>query len=298
MISTKIPVLRLPGLEANDVTTRAKPWRGIGSAVLLVGIVLAAVLIPFLRGSDLFLTNFDAVLQPPSMQFPLGTDISGRDVLGLVMQGLRVSLVIATVAAVIAVAIGTTLGVLAGLVGGAADTLIMRMVDFLMSQNHLLFTLMVAVLVRPVVGGAGAVLLAVGLTHWTSVARIIRAEVLALREQPFIHAAIGIGLNRGRLARKHYGPHLLTSVVLSFLLLFPHAIFHEAALSFLGLGLSPSKPSLGTLVSAGQEVLVQGGWWMVIFPGMAIVLVSMSVGSLGESWRRVTQERWCSGGIK
>lgn len=282
-INAKGAAVRADGFQIN--------WGlAISVAVLLV-LVTSALAVDVLRPPDSMKTDFHQVLQAPSLEHPLGTDATGRDLLALVLNGLRVSLLIATLAATIAVILGSIIGVIAGAAGGRTDASIMRFVDFITSQNHLLFTLLIAVLVRPVVGGAGAVLLAVGLTHWTSVARILRVEVLSLKERPFIHAAIGIGVGRRDLISTHFVPHLAPSAVLSFVLLFPHAIFHEAALSFLGLGMPPGRPSLGTIVASGQDVLVQGGWWMVVFPGLAIVIASISVGAIGERWHETNQPR-------
>lgn len=168
----------------------------------------------------------------------------------------------------------------------------MRLVDFFISQSHLLFGLMIAVLVRPRVGGAGAALLAVGLTHWMLLARLLRSEVLSIRERPFVAAAINSGANRWQVVRRHMLPHLAPSAGLGFVLLFPHAIFHESALSFLGVGLPLSQPSLGTLIAAGQRALFAGAWWVVLFPGLVIVIASVAVGTLGEWWRDRNQPRW------
>lgn len=269
--------------------TRRISWILLVNGGALFVIVLAALMAGILRPGHLLTTDFDHVLHAPSVHYPLGTDKSGRDLLALVLRGLRVSLTIAGLGALLSVVLGSIIGVLAGALGGIIDAFLMRFVDFVTSQNHLLFTLMIAVLVKPVIGGGGAVLLAVGLTHWTSIARILRSEILSLKERPFTHAAIGLGLSRRQLVARHYIPHVLPSAVLSFVLMFPHAIFHEAALSFLGFGLPPDQPSLGTLVAAGQKSLVEGGWWMVLFPGLGIVIAAVTIGNLGEYWRQRNQ---------
>ena len=158
--------------------------------------------------------------------------------------------------------------------GGRVDALVMRAVDVLSSQNHFLFGILLVVLFRPALGGAGAIMLAVGLTHWPSLARIVRGELLSVRERPFVAAAIGGGANRRRLARRHYLPHLLPAVGLAFVLTVPHAIFHESAYSFLGLGLEAHRASLGNILADGQRSLLAGGWWIALFPGLAILLAS------------------------
>lgn len=269
-------------------------WGVLASTTLIAALVLTALAANLLRPDQFLVTDFAHVLESPSWQYPFGTDLAGRDVLAMVLRGMRVSFAVTALAAIVAVVIGSTVGIVAGAAGGKVDATLMRVVDFLTSQNHLLFTLLIAVLVRPVVGGGGAVMLAVGLTHWTSMARIVRSEVLSLRQRPFVRAAIGVGAGRRHLARRHLAPHLAPSMALGLVLLFPHAIFHEAALSFLGLGLPPDQPSLGTLLAAGQDSMVQGGWWMVVFPGLVIVTASIATGALGERWRELSQPRWRS----
>ena len=184
------------------------------------------------------------------------------------------------------------MGLLAGALGGRVDTGVMRAVDVLGSQNHFLFGILLVVLFRPALGGAGAIMLAVGLTHWPSLARIVRGELLSVRERPFVAAAIGGGAGRRRLARRHYLPHLLPAVGLAFVLTVPHAIFHESAYSFLGLGLPAHEASLGNILADGQRSLLAGGWWIALFPGLAILLAAMTIGTLAEHWRERLHPRW------
>lgn len=224
----------------------------------------------------------------------MGTDEVGRDLLAEVLHGLRVSVAIAAFAALVAVVVGGAFGLLAGTMGGRVDALVMRFVDMFASQNHFLFGILLVVLFRPVLGGAGAVLLSVGLTHWPSLARIVRGELLSLRERPFVAAAVGGGAGRMRLARRHYLPHLLPALGLGFVLTFPHAIFHESALSFLGLGLPPHQASLGNIIADSQRSLLAGAWWSSLFPGAMILLVALFIGTLGEYWRDRLQPRWRS----
>ena len=224
----------------------------------------------------------------------MGTDEVGRDLAERVLAGIRTSLTIAALAALAAVVVGTLVGLLAGTLGGRVDTLVMRAVDVLSSQNHFLFGILLIVLFRPALGGAGAVMLAVGLTHWPSLARIVRGELLSVRERPFVAAAIGGGANRRRLARRHYLPHLLPAVGLAFVLTVPHAIFHESAYSFLGLGLEAHRASLGNILADGQRSLLAGGWWIALFPGLAILLASTTIASLAERWRERLHPRWRS----
>jgi peptide/nickel transport system permease protein len=190
--------------------------------------------------------------------------------------------------------VGAGIGLVAGTLGGRVDGLVTRAIDVFQSQNHFLFGILVVVLFRPVLGPAGAIMLSVGLTHWVAIARIVRGELLSLRERPFIAASVNAGAGRFRLARRHYLPHLLPASALGFILLVPHAIFHESGLSFLGLGMPPHQASLGNLLAESRQTLLIGGWWTVFFPGALIFLAALAVGTLGEYWRDRHHPRWRS----
>jgi len=259
-------------------------------AVLVVGALAADVIAPL----DDRAVDLDNILAAPSWSHLLGTDEVGRDLLARVLHGIQISLMIAVSAALTAALAGTLVGIVAGTMGGKVDAVVMRVTDVFASQNHFLFGILLVVLFRPVLGGAGAIMLSVGLTHWPSLARIVRGELMSLRERPFVAAAIGGGAGRLRLARRHYLPHLLPAVGLAFVLTVPHAIFHESALSFLGLGLEPHRASLGNILADGQRSLLAGGWWIALFPGLAILLASMTIGTLAESWRERLHPRWRS----
>lgn len=265
-------------------------------AAVAIGVVLvvAAVTATLLAPPDDTAVDLTRVLEAPSAAHPMGTDEVGRDLATRVLAGVQVSLLIAALAALGAVIAGTVIGVLAGAMGGHVDAAVMRVVDVLASQNHFLFGILLIVLFRPAFGGAGAIVLAVGLTHWPSLARIVRGELLSVREQPFVAAAIGGGASRRRLTRRHYLPHLLPAIGLAFVLTLPHAIFHESAYSFLGLGLPAHEASLGNILADGQRSLLAGGWWIALFPGLAILLAAATVATLAEHWREHLNPRWRS----
>ncbi|MGH3931408.1 MAG: ABC transporter permease [Pseudonocardiaceae bacterium] len=260
------------------------------AAVVLATLVLAAAGADLLRPATS--VALEQVLEPPSLAHPFGTDETGRDVLALSLQAMRISFLISLLAAAVALLIGVTVGVLAGTLSGWVDSALMRLVDLLGSLNHLLFGILLVVLFRPALGAAAAVCLAVGLSHWLGTARIMRGELLSLRERPFVAAAIGGGATRRRLAVRHFLPHLVPVVTVAMVLLLPHAIFHESALSFLGLGLPPHQASLGNLIAAGQRSLLAGAWWISAFPGLLILAACVAFGTLGEYWRDRHQPRW------
>lgn len=262
-----------------------------GLLALLAVLAAGANLI---RPLDTRTVDLAAVLEPPSLEHPMGTDEIGRDLLARVIHALRISFTMAIAAAVVALLVGGTIGLIAGTLGGRVDGILMRFLDFYASQNHFVFALVLAVLFRPAFGAVGAVILSVAATHWMTMARIVRGELLSLRERPFVMAAINGGAGRPRLLRRHLLPHLLPAIGLGFMLLLPHAIFHESALSFLGVGLPPHQASLGNILADGRRSLLIGGWWSTVFPGLMIFLVTMAVGTLGEYWRDRHNPRWRS----
>ncbi len=264
------------------------------ATAFLALMVLVALFANLIAPLDDTAVDLDRVLEGPSAAYPMGTDEVGRDLLVRVIHGVRISLGIAVLAASAAVAFGTLVGVLAGTMGGRVDAIVMRVTDVFASQNHLLFGILLLVLFRPALGGPGAVMLAIGLTHWPSLARIVRGELLSLRERPFVAAAVGGGASRWRLARRHYIPHMLPAVGLAFVLTVPHAIFHESAYSFLGLGLPAHQASLGNILNDGQRSLLAGGWWIALFPGLALLAAAMTIGTIAEYWREHLHPRWRS----
>ena len=179
--------------------------------------------------------------------------------------------------------------------GGWVDRVTMRLVDTVAAVPHLLLGIFVVALFRP---SLAAVVASVALTHWVSTARIVRAVVLSVRDRPYIDAAVGGGASRWALARRHHVPAVAPHALLAWSLMVPHAIMHESALSFLGLGLPPHLPSLGTMVAGGQAALLAGQWWPAVAPGAFIVLLgTCTIAASGElrrrfSARQATEERW------
>jgi peptide/nickel transport system permease protein len=289
------PVLRLPLLgRLNQNMVRRYPKAAVASAAVLLVLLVGGLGADFIRPLDTRSVDLDMALQGPSLAHPMGTDLLGRDLLAHSLHGLRVSFTVSILAALVAMAVGGSLGLLAGSLGGKVDGLVMRGIDVFHSQNHFLFGILVVVLFRPMVGAALAIMLSVALTHWVAVARIVRGELLSLRERPFVLAATNGGAGRLRLAQHHFLPHLLPAIGLGFVLLMPHAIFHESGLSFLGLGMPPDHASLGNLLADSQRTLMTGGWWATFFPGALIFLACLAVGTLGEYLRDRHNPRWRS----
>ncbi|MER7987104.1 ABC transporter permease [Streptomyces noursei] len=278
---------------ASASTSAAPPRsrRGTGSrralrlracAGILAAVVLAVVLVPLLFPLDRQAVDLAAKLQPPSVAHPFGTDEVGRDLLLRCVYGLRVSLLVGVVAAVVATVIGTAVGALAGALGGWADRTVMRLVDLFSSVPHLLLGIFIVAMFRP---GVWPVIVSVALTHWLSTARIVRAEVLSLRSRPHLDAALTGGASRWRVTTRHLLPAVLPQAGLAAVLMVPHAIWHESALSFLGLGLPAHEASLGIMANAARSSLLAGDWWPTLFPGLFLVVPTLAVAGLAGAWR-------------
>ena len=258
-------------------------------AILLAALGLSALLTPYLAPHDP--TEQERVVEtrfePPSAEHPLGTDRFGRDVLSRVLYGARVSLGIGTVAVLIAVTLGTAVGAAAGYAGGWVDGAAMRVVDLLLSFPRLVLLITVVALFEPSIG---LVTLVLGLTGWMGTSRVVRGEVLSVREQPYVAAARSLGFGDGRVLLRHVLPNAVSPVIVSATLGVGHAILAEAALSFLGLGVQPPTPSWGSMVAAGRDVMLDA-WWITTFPGLAIVLTVMSFNLVGDGLRDMMDPR-------
>ncbi|MGW0188062.1 ABC transporter permease [Streptomyces sp. NPDC003362] len=252
------------------------------SAVVLAVTVLAVLLVPPLVRLDQQAVELADKLLPPSLAHPFGTDDVGRDLLLRCVHGLRVSLLVGLAAALTATVIGTAVGALAGALGGWADRAVMRVVDTLSSVPHLLLGIFVVAMFRP---GVWPVVVSVAVTHWLSTARIVRAEVLSLRSRPFVDAAVSGGATRWRVTVRHLLPAVLPQAALAAVLMVPHAMWHESALSFLGLGLPTHTASLGTLIQGARGSLLAGQWWPTLFPGLFIILPTLAIAGLAGAWR-------------
>jgi len=252
------------------------------SGAILAALTLAVLLVPPLVDLDQQLVDLSASNQSPSLGHPFGTDDVGRDLLLRCVYGLRVSFTVGIIAAVVATVLGTAVGAVAGALGGWTDRVLMRLVDVVSSVPHLLLGIFLVAIFRP---SLSAVVVSIGLTHWLSTARIVRSEVLSLRERPFIDAAVAGGASRRRVLRRHLLPHVTPHAGLAAILIVPHAIWHETALSFLGLGLPSHLASLGNLLNDAQRGLLTGAWWSSLFPGLLLIVTSLAIAGLGGVWR-------------
>lgn len=255
--------------------------------LIVGGMSLAALLAPWLAPYDPSTLHLDAILQPPSAAFPLGTDALGRDVLSRLLFGARVSLWVGFVSVTIAVVIGLILGLAAGYFGGWTDELVMRGVDVMLCFPSFFLILAVIVFLEP---NLSNIMIVIGLTSWMGVARLVRAETLSLRQRDFIAAARLAGTGSCKIMFMHILPNALAPVLVSATLGVAGAILVESSLSFLGLGVQPPDPSWGNMLLEGKDVL-EIAPWMSVGPGLAILLTVLGYNLLGESLRDVLDPR-------
>jgi len=279
---------------------RRSPAAICASLVLLA--FLVAGLLPSLVAPvpvfDLTRINLRDAFIPPawaeggSARFLLGTDGQGRDLLSAIIYGARVSMVVGLGSVVLALAIGVPLGLIAGYRGGRLDALIMRVADVQLTFPAILVAVILDGVARAALGQATherylvpLLILAIGLTGWVQYARTVRGCTLVERQRDYVAAAILVGRGPGAVMLRHILPNVLTPVLVLATIHLAVAIILEATLSFVGLGIPPTQPSLGTLVRMGNDYLLSGEWWIAIFPGLTLLLLVLAVNILGD-WLR------------
>lgn len=256
-----------------------------GAAIVLTMFLLA--LLASMIGRDPGAIDIAHRLQPPGLDYPLGTDDLGRDVLVRILYGARISLLVGFVAVGIATFIGILLGALAGFYGRWVDSLIMRFVDIMLCFPAFFLILAVIAFLKPSIWN---IMIIIGLTSWMGVARLVRAEFLSLRERDFVLAAQAIGARDARIIFRHILPNAISPVLVSATLGVAGAILTESALSFLGIGVQPPTPSWGNMLIAGKQTLGTA-WWLSVFPGLAILITVLGYNLLGEGIRDAMDPR-------
>lgn len=224
----------------------------------------------------------------PSWEFPFGTDWLGRDMLTRTIMGLCRSLAVGLLAAFFSSAIAITLGVMAATLGNKVDTVVSTLVNLVMATPHLVLLILISFACG---GGATGVIIAVSVSHWPSLTRIIRAEIIQLRTSDFISLSRRFGKSPYWIGRHHMVPHILPQFVIGLILMFPHAILHEAGLTFLGFGLEPHTPSIGILLSESMRYLSTGYWWLAVLPGVSLVFTVKLFDVLGGNLRILLDPR-------
>ena len=271
-----------------DAWLRLKKNRAaVAGGIVLITMVLLALLTPLIAPYGYEAQNLDLGASPPSAAHWLGTDIFGRDLLTQILYGGRISLAVGFIATAVALVIGVTWGAVAGYIGGRVDAAMMRFVDILYALPFMIFIILLMV-----VFGRNILLLflAIGAVEWLTMARIMRTQVQALRQQEFVEAAISLGLSPRSIIFKHIVPNAIGPIIVYTTLTIPSVMLLEAFLSFLGLGIQPPQTSWGLLISYGAETMEEYPW-LLIFPGLALSLTLFALNFLGDGLRDALDPR-------
>lgn len=283
----------------------------MGSFVVLVIFLLLALFAPVISPMNPYdAENIDIMnseippvwIEDGTSEFPLGTDNQGRDMLSAMLYGLRTSIIIGLGAVALQAFIGIVVGLVAGYIGGKTDAILMRLADIQFSFPYLMVAIFMSAIFQMAFGLGSFERLAIplltviiGLSNWPMFARTIRASVMGEKTKEYVEAARVIGLPRTTIMFRHVLPNSLTSVMVISTIQVANAVMSEAALSFLGLGMPVTKPSLGSLIRAGQEFFFSGSWWITVFPGIWLVIFVLVINLLGDWLRDVLNPKLYKG---
>ena len=257
-------------------------------AVIILTVLIAIYVSGALMSESALRADFSQKFLSPSFAHPFGTDYLGRDMFVRTIKGLSLSLTIGAIASGISAVIGLIVGTTAALGKGLIDHAINWFIDVFMSVPHTVLLIMISIALGQ---GATGLLIGIALTHWASLARLVRAEVLQIRDQQFVMAARRFGKSPFWIARKHILPHVVPQFFVGLILEFPHAIMHESGLTFLGFGMPPEQPAVGILLSESMRYISAGAWWLVVFPGLALVVLVVLIEALGTTVRHLFEPR-------
>jgi peptide/nickel transport system permease protein len=256
--------------------------------IVLAAVIVIALVSLYVAGNGMsdeqLRADFSQKALPPSAPHPFGTDLLGRDMLTRTVKGLSLSLFIGVMASCFSALIALITGIVAASGRTWLDQLINWLIDLTMGIPHTVLLILISI-----ASGRGlrGLLIGVIVTHWTSLARIIRAEVLQLRSRQYVAASRKLGKSGLWIAIHHILPHLVPQFFIGLVLLFPHAILHESMLTFLGFGLPPEQPAIGIILSEAMRYLSAGMWWQAVFPGLALVLMALAIDALGECLKTI-----------
>ena len=271
------------------------PWynKGLFSSLnlrqktlLTIGLTGLVLLVIFISGwmIDANLpTNFAIKMEAPSLAHPFGTDWMGRDMFIRTIKGLSLSIVIGIGASVISSIIATLLAFLAS-VNKWFDAFVSWLIDLFASIPHILLIMMISIALGK---GAFGVIMAVAFSHWVNLTRVLRAEVLQINTSEYVALSNELGRSKLWIAKEHILPLVLSQIFVGTLLVFPHAIMHEASVTFLGFGLSPHEPAIGIILSESMTYLAMGAWWLAFFPGLALLIVVLLFDIIGDNLKRL-----------
>jgi len=258
--------------------------RVMGYTALMDAVVLAAYVAGALIPESAVAADFMSAKLPPSLAHPFGTDALGRDLFLRTLKGLSVSMTVGLAASAISAVVAVLVGVAAATGSRWVDGAINWVSDLVMGVPH---TVLVILISFAMGRGLKGLLVGIAATHWCSLARLIRGEVLQLRNQQYVAVSRRLGKSSGWILTRHLLPHLVPQFFVGLVLMFPHAILHEASVSFLGYGLPPEQPAIGIILSESMKYLSAGMWWPAVFPGAVLVAIVLLVDKLGDNLRMI-----------
>ena len=256
----------------------------LAACVLAAFALLAVVAAGIALYGQATVTDFTAKNLGPSLEHPFGTDWMGRDMLLRTLAGLSTSVLVGLLAAGASSVIALVLGAVAALGGKKADAAVTWLIDLMLGIPHIVLLILISLALGK---GFWGVTIGVAVTHWPSLARVVRAEILQCKQSTFVAAARRLGQTPLRIAAKHMVPYVLPQFIVGLILLFPHAILHEAAVTFLGFGLPPEQPAIGVILSESMAYLSAGMWWLAVFPGLALIATVLLFDLAGSSLRKL-----------
>jgi peptide/nickel transport system permease protein len=254
--------------------------------IIAISLALVILITTILAGA--FMTeavlgpNFSAKNLPFSLRHPFGTDWLGRDMWCRTVKGLSVSIFTGLLAAIFSTLIAVVLGIAAATMGKRIDSTIGWLVDVCLGIPHLVLLILISIMLGK---GVKGVVIGVAVTHWPSLCRVMRAEVMQLRETHYFQCSVKLGKSKLWIAIHHMLPHLFPQFLVGLILMFPHAILHEASITFLGFGLSPNQPAIGIILAESMSYLSAGFWWLAFFPGIALLIIVRLFDIIGENLR-------------
>lgn len=251
-------------------------WFTASLAAILVGVFVAGSVI----STHAVAPDFTRKALTPSLEYPFGTDWLGRNMFLRTIKGLSLSITVGAIASAVSAVVATILGIAAALGGKRVDAVINWLIDLVMGIPHLVLLILISFALG---GGMRGIIIGIAVTHWPSLARLIRAEALQIRGQQYITVSRRLGKSGTWILARHILPHTIPQFVVGIVLLFPHAILHESALSFLGFGLSPEQPAIGIILAESMKYLIGGMWWLAVFPGVSLVLIVVAFDKLGDN---------------
>lgn len=250
------------------------------SIIFLIGILVYGSLI----SDEQIAINLANKNLPPSVEYIFGTDWMGRNMFYRTVKGLSLSMKIGVIASLISGGIALILGLMGAVMGKTVDNFITWIIDLSLSVPHAIVIILISIALG---GGLKGIVIGVALTHWPSLTRIIRAEVLQIRNSEYVKVSRNFGKSNLYISINHILPHIIPQLLIGIVLIFPHAILHEASITFLGFGLEPHEPAIGIILSEAMKYLSSGRWWLAFFPGLSLVLVSLMVDNIGKNIRKI-----------